>query len=375
MAIHRREFLAALPPLWIAATKARADDPPAGGNGNGDEAIATALRGIREGSGLPGLTGAIARLGKPTRVGAVGERKNGSPEAFLATDLVHLGSDTKAMTATMIATLVEEGKLSWASTLGEVFPGVAMHAEARPITLDQLLTHRAGMPANVDWHSLGAKRSTTEQRRELLRRVTKTAPESPPGTKFLYSNVGYALAGLMAETVARLPWEALMRDRLFKPLNMKSAGFGPPGTKARVDQPWGHGRVLGKLVPSQLDNAAALGPAGTTHCTMADWAKFAELHLKGARGEPTPILKPETFRALQTPPPGGDYAKGWIVTARDWADGTVLTHAGSNTQWLCVAWLAPNKGVAYLAATNEGGEAAQNATDAAVAAMIGFQGD
>lgn len=379
MRIGRRGFLTTIVPALLARPHfGRADGPgPVGDEGGeGDGPIVGILRGVFARDKVPGLTAAIVATGHAARVGAVGLRKKGSPRPFGAGDLVHLGSDTKAMTATMIATMVEEGKLSWTTPLGEVVPDPAMHEGFRAVTLDELLTHRAGLPADGNWWMLGAGKTTTEQRRVLLGQVTRKAPDPKPGTAFRYSNVGYALAGLMAETVSATSWEDLMRQRIFRPLGMASAGFGAPGTKGKVDQPWGHSRSLGGgLVPSQIDNAPALGPAGTVHCTMADWTKFADLHLNGARGAPTPILKPETFRALQTPPPGGDYAKGWSVVERPWAGGTALTHAGSNTQWFCVAWLAPQRGLTFLAATNQGGESAQTATDQAVAALIALTDD
>ena len=71
-----------------------------------------------------------------------------------------------------------------------------------------------------------------------------TLPSARPGTS-IYSNVGYALAGLMAEQVTGHSWEDLMRKRVFEPLGMLSAGFGPPGHAGRVDQPWGH-QPIGK---------------------------------------------------------------------------------------------------------------------------------
>ena len=242
------------------------------------------------------------------------------------------------------------------------------------MTLAQLLSHRAGLPANGAWWGLGAEKSTTEQRRELMRRVLGKPPFKKPGSEMVYSNVGFALAALMAETVAKASWEDLMRNRLFKPLGMATAGFGPPGTAGKVDQPWGHSRLFGKRLPSQLDNPPAMGPAGTVHCSMADWAKFAELHVTGARGERTPILKPETFGALHTPKDGESYVCGWVVADREWAGGKVLWHNGSNTQWFCDVWLAPKKNVALLAATNDGSKPAQGAIDAAVTALIPLTG-
>ena len=104
--------------------------------------------------------------------------------------------------------------------------------------------------------------------------------------------------------------------------------------------------------------------------SMADWMKFVEIHLRAARAEAAPILKPETFRTLQTPPKGQDYAKGWIVASRPWAGGEVLTHTGSNTVWFCCVWVAPAKNCALFAATNVGDAAAQSVTDLAVTAIL-----
>src|SRR5687768_14537716 len=154
-----------------------------------------------------------------------------------------------------------------------------MHEDFRGVTLQQLLTHRAGLPANGDWWMLG-KGTTTQQRRVLAKNVLKEAPLHEPGTKYEYSNVGYAIAGLMAEQATSKSWEELMQKGLFEPLGMKSAGFGPPGAKGKVNQPWGHAMNGGELVATQFDNAAALGPAGTVHASLADWGKFIALHLK-----------------------------------------------------------------------------------------------
>ena len=64
-------------------------------------------------------------------IGAVGVRKIGSPEPIRVTDQMHLGSNTKAMTATLIGTLVDEGKLAWGSTIRDVFPELAPQLHPR----------------------------------------------------------------------------------------------------------------------------------------------------------------------------------------------------------------------------------------------------
>jgi len=182
------------------------------------------------------------------------------------------------------------------------------------------------MPANEEvskrlegnlWSRLGLiatlrdGRTPTEQRRLLLKWAMKDAPASRPGSRFAYSNHGYALAGLMAEQVTGQSWETLMKHRLF-PLGMSSAGFGQPGRPGEVDQPWGHLRSRDQVKPTQANFPPIVGPAATVHCSIPDWSKFAVLHLAAAQGK-AKLLKPSTFRALQTPRTGLGYACGWEV--------------------------------------------------------------
>ena len=118
------------------------------------------------------------------------------------------------------------------------------------------------------------------------------------------------------------------------------------------------------------DNPPAIGPAGTVNCTLADYARYAAMHLLGERTG-TVFLRKEGFRKLHTPPEGGEYAMGWISARRDWAHGTVLNHAGSNTMFYFVVWLAPARDAVFIAATNCGGDTAAKATDDAIGALIG----
>jgi CubicO group peptidase (beta-lactamase class C family) len=332
-----------------------------------DELIET----VRAKRRLPGLVGAIVEGDEVIAIGAAGVRKLGALAPITIDDKVHLGSCTKAMTATVLARLVERKKLDWDSTVAQVFPDLAPKLDAayRDVTLEQLLQHRAGMPTKTAWEALG-RGTTTEQRVRLIKVTLAKPPESTPGTKFNYSNAGYAVAAAMGEKATGKSWEQLIKTELFDPLGMSSAGFGPPGRKGQVDQPWGHLPPVVMAAPVQADNPPPLGPAGRVHCSIRDWAKFVSLHLRGARGEETTYLTKESFERLHRPPEGADYALGWAITERPWAGGEVLTHAGSNTMWYCVVWAAPKKNVAVLSVTNYGGAEAAQGCDDASAAMI-----
>jgi CubicO group peptidase (beta-lactamase class C family) len=82
---------------------------------------------------------------------ADGERKRGSGVPIELGDRWHLGSITKSITATMIARLIESGRMKWTDTIGERFPDASIHEDWKPVTLKQLLTHTSGAPANFSF--------------------------------------------------------------------------------------------------------------------------------------------------------------------------------------------------------------------------------
>jgi CubicO group peptidase (beta-lactamase class C family) len=323
---------------------------------------------------MPGLIAAIVDGERLSAIGAVGVRKAGAPEKMTVGDVVHLGSDTKAMTATLIGKLIQNKQLEFGTPMSEIFTGMRpeMNAQMAKVTVRQLLDHTAGLPANVDWWKIdGTKKPLRAQRQMVVEEVLKKAPEHPPGTKYEYSNVGFVVLGAILEHKTEMPWEELMEKELFQPLGMNTAGFGPPGTLGRINEPWGHTLKDGKPSPIQFDNAPVMGPAGRVHCSLRDWGKFISLYLQPPAGKSL-MLRPKTIEELITPESGKEYAGGWIITERPWAGGLTLTHAGSNTMWFCIAWLAPKKHFAVLVATNVAGDDAEKACDEAAAALIDF---
>ena len=281
-------------------------------------------------------------------IGTAGVRKIESEVKLTGQDHIHLGSCTKAMTSVLLTTLVAERQLTWETSLIDVLPELKgkIHPDYHAITIWQLLTHRAGVEANAaNWWVYG-KMELKKRRLAILQANLKEAPTRKQGV-YHYSNLGYMIAGCMAEKVNGSIWESLMQKRIFDPLGMDSAGFGPPGASGKTDQPWGHVRSGDRWRPRQFDNAEALGPAGRVHASFADWAKFLAMQLSGGKSLG---LDRKILDKLITPT--GTYAGGWRVTKRPWGKGTVLTHSGSNTMWYALVWVAPQLDRAFLVATN-----------------------
>lgn len=306
-------------------------------------------------------------------VGVSGVRERGKEVAVEVDDRWHLGSCTKAMTATLAARLVQARKIEWSTTVEQAFPELkdTLHEKYRAAQLEWFLQNRAGAPGNPPqalWLELWARdKEPLLARRWFVEELLKLEPANEPGTKFEYSNQGFTIAGAMLEAKTGKSWEELMRSELFEPLGMTSAGFGPPGSADVIDQPRGHSPKPRKPGPG-ADNPRAIGPAGTVHASLADWGKFAQAHLRGA-SEKSGILPAGVFERLHECPNLQTYAMGWGRTSQAWAGGDMLAHSGSNTMWFCTVWIAPEKGVALLATCNEGGDKAKKACDAALNAL------
>ncbi len=349
--------------------------PPSGAPAD----LASVLEPIRVRGGLPGLAAAIITPDGIAAIGAVGVRRSGDPTRVTPDDAWHLGSDTKAMTATLFALYVDEGKIAFGTTLAQAFPSWAskMDPAYRGVTMQALLAHRGGLPHDVPSDVFASLPRTGADSRAArlaaIQAVLALPPEVPPDTKFAYSNAGYMIIGAVLEELTDTSWETLMRARLFEPLGMSSCGFGPPAAPGQVDQPWPHLVTAGELEPvptgPAADNPPALGPAGTVHCSLGDWGKFVRMHLAGARGE-SRFVSAASFAKLHTPYPGEEYAGGWIVTKRPWAHGVALTHGGSNGMWFANVWLAPGLDRAFLVATNRGDATAAQATDEVVGKLV-----
>jgi CubicO group peptidase (beta-lactamase class C family) len=342
--------------------------------------MAEVLEPVRIRHKLPALAAAVIHRGRCAALGAVGVRKAGADTPVTRDDRFHIGSCTKAMTATVVGLLVQEGRLGWDTTLADALPDLAgeMHEDFRTVTVRQLLCHRGGvhpnLPKGKGWRDVIQGDTPREQRIAFARAHLAAPPAHPPGSRYVYSNAGYGIVGAVLERLLDRAFEQIMRERLFEPLAMASAGFGAPGTPGKLDQPWQHrldkaGKLHAIGPGPNSDNPDVLAPGGKVHCSLADWATFIAQHLPTALGE-TRLLREETVETLHTAPAGGSYALGWGVHQRGWGGGTVYSHSGSNTMNFAVCWVAPLKDFAVLVVTNQGNGSAPKATDEVAAALV-----
>lgn len=323
---------------------------------------------IRTALALPGLVVIVARSEGAPEIIVTGVRKFGTADSIQVTDRMHLGSNGKAITATMIGALVEQRRLTFETTLAEAFPDLApsMRAEYRGATVRQLLGHAAGIRPYTDLREFGSfmrpTADTAAQRRAFAARVLSQEPLFAPGTKHAYSNAGVALAGMVAERITGQPYEKLVDSLVFKPLGGR-ARFGNPGTDT-APQPFGHVRGRGKQArlvdPRDVEFTVppVITAAGDASVTLLDYGKFLQMHLRGMRGIDG-VLEAATIKELHTAiaplDSGTKYGAGWgFAVTKDGFE--THGHTGSGGAYIAIAAIQPARDFAIAILTNIGGD-------------------
>lgn len=143
--------------------------------------------------------------------------------AFSSRTLASIGSITKAFTAAAIMKLVEQNKLSLRDELKKFFPAVP--SDKARITIHQLLTHSSGFQEFLkddagDYEIINTK--------DFINKAFSEPLAFKPGTKAVYTNVGYSVLGILIEQLSGMDYETYLREALFRPLGIKGIGYHYP---------------------------------------------------------------------------------------------------------------------------------------------------
>ncbi len=345
MMIARRSVLNGFMGLWVSSRLCAAETAP------------SVLEEARAGTATPGLAALVIRNFRAETEQVSGIRRLGASRPAGRGERWHLGSDGKAMTATLIARLVERGVLSWTRPLDQVLPDLAgpMHPSYRDVTLVELLSHRAGLPENhadMDFFNRFYT-DTAPLPAQRLRYVSAALGDAPVVAKRgerSYSNTGPLLAAVAAEHATRQPFESLIQTQVFAPLQMRSVSFDQFGG---ANEPVGH--VDGRIADRAADaNPRMLVPAGGMRMSLRDWSRFCIDQMQGEHGRGA-LLTRQSYQLLHTGQGDSHSALGWGAADSPMKlKGPALTHAGSDGNWYALVVLFPTTGNGVLVAANAG---------------------
>ncbi|HEY0595384.1 serine hydrolase domain-containing protein, partial [Sphingopyxis sp.] len=242
------------------------------------------------------LAGATWSLvdGDDVQTGAAGVRDMARGTAMRAGDRVHIGSITKTLVALGLLRLASEGRVDLDAPVSTVIPELRFRNpwdKTDPVRIRHLLDHSSGLEDARLWQMFSTRVSPADP---LLAAFTRDPSvldiRTRPGERTSYSNMGYALAGLVIERVTGVRYERWLDAHLLGPLGMTDSSFGfvsqlGPGRDARLA--WGHHDDLTPAAAMPI----ALRPAGQFTTTARDMATFARFLMSDGRVGGAPFVR------------------------------------------------------------------------------------
>ncbi len=309
---------------------------------------------IRKTFNIPEISYAVIDSKSTLEIAALGKHSTDLQDTATLNDRFHLGSNTKAMTAFIIAKYVEKGKLQWTTKFFDIFPDWQAKSKLgyENITLQDLLSHRAGIQpfqGEGDPQIPAFKGTTQEKRRQFGEFVLTLEPVKPDEQNpFIYSNAGYTLATLMLEKVTGKSWEQLVEKVFNKDLKL-DVKFSWPENQKHKDT-WGHIYENEKLspVPSATDyNLDYTEPAGDLNIKLKDYIRFIQLNLQGLQGQDN-YLKANTYSFIHKGVE--NYSLGWFNIYENGKE--LSTHSGTAGTYYTLVHIDRLTYKAYIIFTN-----------------------
>lgn len=310
---------------------------------------------IRRDKGIPELAYAVVTGDSTLEISFLGYHSLNLKDTAANTDRFHIGSNTKAMTAFIIAKYVEKRKLKWDTKFFDLFPEWKKGSDSKyfNITLKALLSHKARIrpfTEDEEGHVIPEFTGTKQEKRKQFGKFVLTLKpvEIDSNLKYTYSNAGYTLATLMLEKVSGKSWENLITQIFNTDLKINTQ-FSWPDNQSKKDT-WGHMFENDKLVPvpSTIDfHLDYTEPAGDINLSLPDYIKFIQLNINGLKGNDN-YLKASTYQFMHKGIK--NYSMGWANIYEDGKD--VSSHSGTAGTYFCTAYIDRKKYIAYIIFSN-----------------------
>ena len=268
------------------------------------------------------------------------------------------GSVGKQFTAAGVMLLVEDGRVDLDASIREHLP--ESPESWQPITVRHLLTHASGIP---DYTSDSFDYATDYSEDDLVRMASDLPLEFPAGTRWNYSNTGYAMLGVMISRVTGAPYWEFLRERLFDPAGMPTIRIN---TATEIVPHRARGYMPG---PQGLQNASHVAEQTNT---TADGSMLFSLRDMIAWNETVrtrSILSPESWDQILTPMvlnSGNSHPYGFAWFFDDVAGQAVLEHSGAWQGFVNQYTRFPNQDLSVIVLTN-----ARSTMSAPLAMQIG----
>ena len=338
---------------------------------NKDEAISNYFEKTLKDFNLPGAAVAIVKDGEVVFMKGFGVRSVESKQPVTPDTLFAIGSTTKAFTAAMVGSLVDEGKLGWDTPIKEYIPWFKLYDSAATelASVRDMLCHRTGLPR----HEMMWYRSLLS-RKELVERLRYLEPNVGFRSRFQYQNLAFCTAGYLAEVVTGKNYDEIVRERIFKPLGMNRSNFSVLDSQKSDDFAYPHTANKDKLMQQiPFCNLDQIAPAGSINSCVADMAQWLKMLTGEGKVDGKQVLSAETVKQLISPqmvvlddPEMAmvameedhieAYGLAWIIS--NYRGHRLVSHSGGIDGFVAEVALLPKENIGWVVLTNNFGQGA-----------------
>jgi CubicO group peptidase (beta-lactamase class C family) len=313
---------------------------------------------------VPGAALALINDGNIVLEKGYGFRDLAAQATVTTATLFNIGSISKSFTALGIAQLVDQGRVELDAPVIRYIPDLRLSdpQAAQEVTLQQLLSHTSGLPADEQWPP-----QVPPTREGIVGEFAGMPITAQPGTRFQYCSRCIVLAAYALERITGQSWETYTRAHIFEPLGMTAASFGPRGLEQAPDrgQPYRHDAVLGQVpVPwGRLQYLESLAPGGGIDASIDAMARYAVMQLGDGTVSGHRIVSAQMLAELHRPEiaVGDDWtqaaraeslhhALGWFTA--DIRGVHVIFHNGVNPGYRAAIALVPSAKAGLVILTN-----------------------
>ncbi len=308
---------------------------------------------------IPGAAVAIVKDGKVVVSQGYGVKEQGKKDSVNNETLFQIASCSKAFTATAIAMLHVEKKLSLDDSVVKFIPGFRLYETytTNNCTVRDLLCHRIGLQTfQGDFANWGSNFTRTE----IVGQMAKNKPAYGFRAQYGYCNMGFSAAGEVILAVSGITWDKFVHDKFFVPLKMNRSSTTYEELLADKNKCTGHSYWDGKNVTVPYDNINNLGPAGSINSCVKDLSNWLLCQLDSGRFESNrviPFAALAETRKSQIPLPSrskgshlGGYCLGWQTM--DYNGVQPFWHNGGTSGFVTTVCFIPELNLGIVVLTN-----------------------
>lgn len=331
---------------------------------------------------VPGVGIAVVAGGEVVFAEGFGYRDLEEQKPMTADSLFAIGSTTKAMTATLLGMVVDEGELAWDEPLTRYLPSfrLADPMITARITPRDLLTHRSGLPR----HDLVWYNNNAATRGEMVARMAHLELTADLREKFQYNNLMFMTAGYLAGQLSGATWEEALRARLFEPLGMERSNFSVADSQEDPD----HALPYRENDDDELERIPfrsidLIGPAGSVNSSVREMSHWLLFNLQGGRAGEAQLINPSTLADIHSPHMSVNampapqtkvsqraYGMGWMVEV--YRGHRRLQHGGGIDGFVTSVMFFPDDDLGLVAFSNRGSGVAGLVNQVAADRILGL---